>query len=125
MAFFSFSRQVLPIYDQKSRIKLGILAGAILIAAATVVYTNILVQRLSEREQKQIDLYAKAQRFIINSEVDSNTNFVFEEIINANTTIPIIFTDGTPTFWVPATWIFPRTCRKKRPWTFCTGKLPL
>ncbi|MCB2379961.1 HAMP domain-containing histidine kinase [Hymenobacter sp. BT635] len=94
MAFFSFSRQVLPIYDQKSRIKLGILAGAILIAAATVVYTNVLVKRLSEREQKQIDLYAKAQRFIINSEVDSNTNFVFEEIINANTTIPIIFTDG-------------------------------
>jgi hypothetical protein len=94
MAFFSFSRQVLPIYDQKSRIKLGILAGAILIAAATVVYTNILVKRLSEREQQQIDLYAKAQRFIINSEVDSNTNFVFEEIINANTTIPIIFTDG-------------------------------
>ncbi|TGE20648.1 HAMP domain-containing histidine kinase [Hymenobacter aquaticus] len=94
MAFFSFFRQVLPIYDQKSRIKLGILAGAILIAAATVVYTNVLVKRLSEREQKQIDLYAKAQRFIINSEVDSNTNFVFEEIINANTTIPIIFTDG-------------------------------
>jgi hypothetical protein len=71
-----------------------VLAGAILIAAATVIYTNVLVQRLSEREQKQIDLYAKAQRFIINSEVDSNTNFVFEEIINANTTIPIIFTDG-------------------------------
>ncbi|TGE26548.1 sensor histidine kinase [Hymenobacter metallicola] len=94
MASFSLPRQVLPIYDQKSRIKLGILAGAILIAAATVVYTNILVKRLSEREQKQIDLYAKAQRFIINSEVDSNTNFVFEEIINANTTIPIIFTDG-------------------------------
>jgi len=94
MASFSLSRQVLPIYDQKSRIKLGVLAGAILIAAATVIYTNVLVQRLSEREQKQIDLYAKAQRFIINSEVDSNTNFVFEEIINANTTIPIIFTDG-------------------------------
>ncbi|MCB2409137.1 sensor histidine kinase [Hymenobacter lucidus] len=94
MAIFSIPRQVLPIYDQKSRIKLGILAGAILIAAATVVYTNILVKRLSEREQQQIDLYAKAQRFIISSEVDSNTNFVFEEIINANNTIPIIFTDG-------------------------------
>ncbi|WP_242510111.1 sensor histidine kinase [Hymenobacter persicinus] len=85
---------MLPIYDQKSRIKLMVLAGAILIAAATVIYTNVLVQRLSEREQKQIDLYAKAQRFIINTEVSSNTNFVFEEIINANTTIPIIFTDG-------------------------------
>ncbi|QNH62166.1 ATP-binding protein [Hymenobacter sediminicola] len=84
---------MIAIYDQKSRIKLLIVAVALLIAAATVIYTNILVQRVSEREQQQIDLYAKAQRFIINSEVDSNTNFVFEEIINANTTIPIILTD--------------------------------
>ncbi|WBO84225.1 ATP-binding protein [Hymenobacter yonginensis] len=84
---------MIAIYDQKSRIKLLIVAVALLIAAATVIYTNILVQRVSEREQQQIALYAKAQRFIINSEVDSNTNFVFEEIINANTTIPIILTD--------------------------------
>ena len=88
-----FLRALIAIYDQKSRIKLLIVAVALLIAAATVIYTNILVQRVSEREQQQIALYAKAQRFIINSEVDSNTNFVFEEIINANTTIPIILTD--------------------------------
>ena len=102
-----FLSPLIAIYDQKSRIKLLIVAVALLIAAATVIYTNILVQRVSEREQQQIDLYAKAQRFIINSEVDSNTNFVFEEIINANTTIPIILTDdkgqiaGTKNILVP------------------------
>jgi signal transduction histidine kinase len=85
---------IIPIYDQKSRIKVLIAVMALLIGAATVIYTNILVRRVSEREQQQIRLYAKAQEFIINSEVDSNTNFVFEEIINANTTIPIILTDG-------------------------------
>jgi signal transduction histidine kinase len=85
---------IIPIYDQKSRIKVLIAVVALIIGAATVIYTNILVQRVSEREQQQIRLYAKAQEFIINSEVDSNTNFVFEEIINANTTIPIILTDG-------------------------------
>jgi len=83
-----------PIYDQKSRIKILIAVLALLIGAATVIYTNVLVQRVSEREREQIRLYAKAQEFIINSEVDSNTNFVFEEIINANTTIPIVLTDG-------------------------------
>jgi signal transduction histidine kinase len=81
---------VLGIYDQKSRIKIIVAVLALLMGAATVVYTNWLVQRVSEREQEQIRLYAKAQEFIINTEVDSNTNFVFEEIINANTTIPII-----------------------------------
>lgn len=48
-----------PLYDQKSRIKLLVLVLALLIGGATMLYTNRLVQRLSEREQHQIDLYAK------------------------------------------------------------------
>jgi signal transduction histidine kinase len=83
-----------PLYDQKSRVKLLVLLMALLIAAATVVYTNILVQRLSEREQHQIDLYAKTLRYIINTEESSNLPFLQEQIINANTTIPVILTDG-------------------------------
>jgi signal transduction histidine kinase len=85
---------VLPIYDQKSRIKLVIVAVALLIGAATVIYTNILVQRLSEREQKQIDLYAKTQRYLINTEEESNVSFLMTEIIDANNTIPVILADG-------------------------------
>ncbi|GAA3979126.1 HAMP domain-containing sensor histidine kinase [Hymenobacter antarcticus] len=84
-----------PIYDQKSRIKFLVAALALLIGAATVIYTNWLVQRVSAREQQQIQLYAKAQEFIINSESDSNTLFVFNEIIDANATIPVILSsDG-------------------------------
>ena len=52
---------MIPIYDQKSRLKILISVIALLIGAATVVYTNLLVQRVSEREQQQIQLYAKAQ----------------------------------------------------------------
>ncbi|SFQ76712.1 ATP-binding protein [Hymenobacter arizonensis] len=86
---------ILPIYDQKSRLKILIAVLALLIGAATVVYTNLLVQRVSEREQQQIQLYAKAQEFIINSEQDSNTLFVFSEIVDANATIPVILSsDG-------------------------------
>ena len=88
---------MIPIYDQKSRLKILISVIALLIGAATVVYTNLLVQRVSEREQQQIQLYAKAQEFIINSEQDSNTLFVFSEIVNANATIPVILSDGVNT----------------------------
>jgi len=84
---------MLPIYDQKSRLKILISALALLIGAATVIYTNLLVQRVSEREQQQIQLYAKAQEFIINSESESNV-FVFSEIVNANATIPVLLSDG-------------------------------
>ena len=83
-----------PLYDQKSRIKLLIILLALLIAGATVVYTNVLVQRLSEREQHQIDLYAKTQRYIISTEDTKNLPFLQEQIIEANTTIPVILTDG-------------------------------
>jgi hypothetical protein len=77
---------LIGIYDQKSRIKLLIVAVALLIAAATVIYTNILVQRVSEREQQQIALYAKTLRYVINTEEQSNVSFLMDEIIQANKT---------------------------------------
>ena len=86
---------MIPIYDQKSRIKILVAVLALIIGAATIIYTNLLVLRVSEREQQQIQLFAKAQEFIINSESDSNTLFVFNEIINANATIPVILSDST------------------------------
>ncbi|RZK31923.1 MAG: HAMP domain-containing histidine kinase [Hymenobacter sp.] len=86
---------LLPFYDQKSRIKLLVLLMALLIAGATVVYTNVLVQRLSEREQQQIDLYAKTLRYLISTEDTKNLQFLQEQIIEANTTIPVILTDGS------------------------------
>ncbi|RZK14321.1 MAG: HAMP domain-containing histidine kinase, partial [Hymenobacter sp.] len=85
---------LLPLYDQKSRIKLLVLVMALLIGAVTMLYTRRLVQRLSEREQHQIDLYATTLRYIISTEESSNLPFLQEQIIDANTTIPVILTDG-------------------------------
>ena len=85
---------LLPLYDQKSRIKLLVLVLALLVGAVTMLYTRRLVQRLSEREQHQIDLYARTQRYIISTEESSNLPFLQEQIIEANTTIPVILTDG-------------------------------
>lgn len=95
MPVVRFLLPVLPIYDQKSRIKLLIVVLALVIGAVTVVYTNLLVRRLSEREQQQIDLYARTQRFLISTEVeDANTAFIREEIVNANTNVPVILVDN-------------------------------
>jgi two-component system, sporulation sensor kinase E len=83
---------LLPVASQKSRLKLLIVLIAALIGMATVLYANLLVAKLAAREQEAIDLYARAQQFIITSEGD-NTGFILDEIIKANTTVPIIFTD--------------------------------
>src|SRR6478735_10771124 len=82
------------LYTEKSRVKLVIVIVALLIGAATVVYTNILVQKLAEREQQLIDIYAKGLRFMVSSESDDNTVFIQEEIIEANKSVPVILTDG-------------------------------
>lgn len=83
---------LLPAASQKSRLKVLIVLIAGLIGTATVLYANFLVAKLAAREQDSIDLYARAQQFIITSEGD-NTGFILDEIIKANTTVPIIFTD--------------------------------
>jgi two-component system, sporulation sensor kinase E len=84
---------MLPIYSQKSRLKLLILIVAMLIGAATVIYTNILVRKLSDREQQLIDLYARGMRFMLSAESDENTVFIQDNIIDSNKTVPVILTD--------------------------------
>ena len=81
---------MIAIYDQKSRVKVLVAVLALLIGASTVVYTNILVRQVAQREQEQIELYAKAQRYIVNTEEESGLIFVQDQIINVNKTIPII-----------------------------------
>ncbi|TVT41440.1 HAMP domain-containing histidine kinase [Hymenobacter setariae] len=85
---------LIPLYDQKSRIKLLVLVLALLIGVATMLYTNALVRRLSEQEQRQIDLYAKTLRYMISTEETYSLPFLQDQIIDANTTIPVILTDG-------------------------------
>src|SRR5688572_27285439 len=91
---FQLKRMLSNLYTQKSRVKLVMVVVALLIAASTVVYTNLLVRKLAEREQQLIDIYAKGLRFMVSSETDDNTVFIQEEIIEANKSVPVILTDG-------------------------------
>ncbi|HEY4651107.1 MAG TPA: HAMP domain-containing sensor histidine kinase [Pontibacter sp.] len=84
---------MIPIYSQKNRIKLIVVVIALIIGAATITYTNILVSKLSEREQELVQLYAKGLRYMINASSDDNIVFIEEEILSANTTVPVILTD--------------------------------
>ncbi|RDV13804.1 histidine kinase [Pontibacter diazotrophicus] len=84
---------MIPIYSQKNRIKLIFVIVALIIGAATITYTNILVSRLSEREQELVQLYAKGLRYMINAPSDDNIVFIEEEILSSNHTVPVILTD--------------------------------
>jgi len=66
---------------------------ALIIGGASIYYTQQLVDKLAEREKKLIDLYAKALKFAGNAENAGDLSFIFEEIVKANNSIPVILTD--------------------------------
>lgn len=89
----------MDLYRNKSNIKIIILLVALVIGAASLIYTNFLVTKLEEREKKIIDLYAKALEYVANADLNENINFITSEIVEVNNSIPVILTDeyGAPT----------------------------
>lgn len=83
----------MKLYSNKSRVKLILLISALLIGLCTLFYTNWLVKNLADRERKQVDLYAKSLKFAISPENNGSMNFLFESIIENNSSIPVILTD--------------------------------
>ena len=83
----------MDIYTNRSTYKLIILLSALVIAVMSVFYTKDLVQKLADRERKLIDLSAKGYKEIASSEFSESQGFLFKEIIEANTSIPVILAD--------------------------------
>jgi signal transduction histidine kinase len=52
------------------------------------------VNKLVEREQKLIDLFAKGLQSVAKAEDAENLTFLFQEIIQANSSVPVILTDS-------------------------------
>lgn len=81
------------LYSERSSFKWIVLALSVVISASSIVYTSQLVQKIRERESKQIALYAKTLEYLTNDGELSNAVFILEEIVDANNTIPVIVAD--------------------------------
>ena len=57
------------------------------------MYTNSLVNKLKDREQRLIDLYAKSLEYAGSESNTANISFIVQEIIIPNNSIPVIVTD--------------------------------
>lgn len=76
-----------------SKLKIVVLMVSISIGAASIWYTNVLVRKLAIREQQQINLFAKGLQAVADPANDGSISFLFQEIIEANNSIPVILTD--------------------------------
>lgn len=89
------------IYSGQRGLKWVVLAIALIIGGGSIWYTGQLVNEIKKREKRQVDLYAKALQFIANQQQSPDLLFTLEEIIQANTTIPVVLTNenGEPEYY--------------------------
>lgn len=80
-------------YQDNTNLKWIILAVSVIISAASIYFTDVLVGRLKERERDQVKLFARALEYSIN-QADNDILFITEEIIQKNNSIPTINTDA-------------------------------
>ena len=71
-------------------LKTSIFVLAILVSIVSWLYTNSLVNKLKEREQHNISLWAEAINEIENVDFDGTVSLIVYRIIQENTTIPVI-----------------------------------
>ncbi len=81
------------LYQGRSGMRWIILMVAILIGTGSILYTNYLVQQIRERENQQVALYASTLEYIANEYNNPSLNFTLEQIVQSNTTIPVILSD--------------------------------
>lgn len=79
-------------YKDNTNLKWIILAVSLFISVGTILFTNILVEQLKEREKNQVKLFAKALEYTINDN-GNEILFITEEIIFKNNSIPTILVD--------------------------------
>ena len=90
----------LVLVKNRSKLNYLILVLAFFIGVGSIYYTNLIVTQLKDREQKQIELFAKTLETLANDDTGFNDNvmLLFEEIVVANETIPVIvaYKNGEP-----------------------------
>ena len=80
-------------YTYKKRWKIFLFLAAALIGLLSLYYTNQLVEKMSIEERKRMEIWAEATRQISISNLDQEISF-YLNVIQNNTTIPVILTDG-------------------------------
>ena len=110
------------LYENKSRLKWIVLAASLIIGVGSIYYTNLLVLKLQERERSFIRIYAKALEFTLseNVTITQDINFISEEIIYQNNSIPMIIMDSLGVVYgyrninIDSTWTKARINNKLR-----------
>ena len=81
------------IYNQNNILKIIVALNLLLVGTGSLLYTDRLINRLEDREEQYVQLYAKALGYLYGSSHPDagDLTFVTSEILQANKTIPVIY----------------------------------
>lgn len=82
------------VYKNLSTRRLIILSVLLLFVMGVLFYFNQISKALEEREKAYVDLYAKAMAFLIEQSGEDCDYTFIAEVIQANTTVPVILSMG-------------------------------
>jgi two-component sensor histidine kinase len=77
------------IYDSRQQLIYVFIIGAVLIAIASVVVSNSLIQKLADEEREKMEVWAEAGRVLVNEDTNLNVSLI-ERILVGNKSIPVI-----------------------------------
>lgn len=75
------------------------MTGALIIGGASLFYTSRLASELRREETLKMELWAKANRQFARSDIDEQSLELVFEIIQNNTTVPLIIADSNDTIY--------------------------
>jgi signal transduction histidine kinase len=80
------------IYNQNNVLKIIVALNLLLVGTGSVLFTNRLIAQLEQREENNVQLYAKALAYTFQkSDIDGDVTFVVNEITAVTDNIPVIY----------------------------------
>ena len=82
------------LYRSRTYLKWILVSISVVVSIISIYFTDELVGNIKAREEKYIELYAKTLEYFASTTGDCDLHFIFDEIIVANHSIPVIIADA-------------------------------
>lgn len=82
------------IYSRKQKFKFSLFIAALIVGVSSILYSNNLVKKLAKEERTKVELWAQAVKEIQETPIDREVSITLSKMLEYNTTIPVILTDG-------------------------------
>lgn len=79
------------IYSQNNVLKIIVALNLLLVGSGALIFMNRIISKLETREAQYVQLYAKALGYIQTADINTDVNFITQEVIEANKNIPAVY----------------------------------